>query len=484
MVFLNNRKSFLIAVSGAWCLLSIATAHAAPLNFATAESVTLSSPTTTLTIATGSVADALQINATSVLVTLSQTTGGSFVILSPSYDLAVATSSGGGSTTLSCSGGVETATLSQSTGSAVYTVTPSGTTCANTAPPVITNITATNIATNSATITWTTNIAADSTVSYGTTISYGSTSTDPTLVTSHSINLANLDAGTLYHYAVSSADYGTSTTSGDNTFTTAGIASGGGGIVTVGGGGSPVADVGVSEAVDEQHPEAGSQIHVALTALALGPSASPEVTVEDALPPGLTFVSTVSTMGTFAPDTGQWTVGTLQPNTSATLVLTLLAGATTTPGQVITNTATVTENGAVDSNSSNNTATQLITVGGGGIANTTSTTAGTSTLALQAEIAVLEDELQSLMAQAGNVSSSYHFTRNLGLWDTGPDVHTLQGLLVSENAGPAARALAMHGTTQTFGYLTLNALKEFQAHVGISATGYFGPITRAYVPSL
>src|ERR1035441_5560737 len=80
-------------------------AHAAPLNFTTAESITLSSYPTTLTIATSSVADALTTNATSVLVTLSQTTNGNFTLLSPSYDLAVATSSGGGHGGISCSGG-------------------------------------------------------------------------------------------------------------------------------------------------------------------------------------------------------------------------------------------------------------------------------------------------------------------------------------------------------------------------------------------
>jgi hypothetical protein len=84
----------------------------------------------------------------------------------------------------------------------------------------ITSISAGSIATNSAVITWTTDVAADSTVSYGTTASYGSTSTDPTLVTAHSITLSNLTADTLYHFAVASAVTGTSTTSGDNTFTT------------------------------------------------------------------------------------------------------------------------------------------------------------------------------------------------------------------------------------------------------------------------
>src|ERR1039458_10169466 len=113
-------------------------ASAAPLNFSTAESITLSSPPTTLTIATGSVADALGVNATSVLVMLSNTTGGSFTLLSPSYDLSVATSSHGGTATVSCSGGIETAVLSQGSESTVYTITPTTQNCADASAPIIT----------------------------------------------------------------------------------------------------------------------------------------------------------------------------------------------------------------------------------------------------------------------------------------------------------------------------------------------------------
>jgi peptidoglycan hydrolase-like protein with peptidoglycan-binding domain len=108
-------------------------------------------------------------------------------------------------------------------------------------------------------------------------------------------------------------------------------------------------------------------------------------------------------------------------------------------------------------------------------------------LTLQAEIAALQAELRSLIAQlnqkngTGASTSSYHFTRNLSLWNTGPDVTALQTYLVNQNTGPAARALAAHGTTKVFGLLTYAALKEFQKSVGIPATGYFGPLTRAYL---
>jgi len=118
----------------------------------------------------------------------------------------------------------------------------------------------------------------------------------------------------------------------------------------------------------------------------------------------------------------------------------------------------------------------------------TSTTPSTAitTSSLQAELNILLAELQSLEAQAGNTTttvtfSPYAFTTDLQLWDTGPAVTDLQRYLISEVTGPAATKLKAHGVTQTFGMLTYNALAEFQAFVGIHATGYFGPITRGWV---
>jgi len=91
----------------------------------------------------------------------------------------------------------------------------------DTTPPVISNIAAGSITANSAIITWTTDELSNSVVDYGLTTSYGSTTSNSTNVTSHSISLAGLSASTLYHYRVSSTDPSNNTaTSGDNTFTT------------------------------------------------------------------------------------------------------------------------------------------------------------------------------------------------------------------------------------------------------------------------
>ena len=92
----------------------------------------------------------------------------------------------------------------------------------DTTPPVISSVSAGSISSSGATITWTTDEAGDSQVEYGLTTSYGlSTSLDASLVTSHSVSLAGLNANTLYHYRVKSKDAsGNLAVSGDFTFTT------------------------------------------------------------------------------------------------------------------------------------------------------------------------------------------------------------------------------------------------------------------------
>lgn len=78
---------------------------------------------------------------------------------------------------------------------------------------------------NDATITWTTNRAANSAVFWGLTVAYGGASSPVTSAvyeTSHSIQITGLASGTLYHYKVLSRDpTGAYVQSADGTFTTA-----------------------------------------------------------------------------------------------------------------------------------------------------------------------------------------------------------------------------------------------------------------------
>jgi hypothetical protein len=74
-----------------------------------------------------------------------------------------------------------------------------------------------------ATISWSTNVAADSQVEYGASTAYGSVTTlDPALVLSHTVAISGLAPRTTYHYRVLSRDYaGRLVVSADRTFQTA-----------------------------------------------------------------------------------------------------------------------------------------------------------------------------------------------------------------------------------------------------------------------
>jgi|GEM_PF-1352602 len=85
-----------------------------------------------------------------------------------------------------------------------------------TMPPAETELTATSV-----TITWSTDVAADSKVKYGTTTDYGNEVGSTALVTQHVVKLSSLTPGTTYHYKVVSSAPGRSPVeSGDRSFAT------------------------------------------------------------------------------------------------------------------------------------------------------------------------------------------------------------------------------------------------------------------------
>ncbi|MGH2499079.1 MAG: S8 family serine peptidase [Candidatus Limnocylindria bacterium] len=95
----------------------------------------------------------------------------------------------------------------------------------DTTPPTITAVAAGSITTSGATITWTTDEASDSEVLYGTTsgsLTSSSGVSQTAGVTSHSVALSGLTAGTQYFYRVKSKDAaGNAATSAESSFTTA-----------------------------------------------------------------------------------------------------------------------------------------------------------------------------------------------------------------------------------------------------------------------
>src|SRR3989441_468099 len=89
-------------------------------------------------------------------------------------------------------------------------------------PPIISSVSAFNISSSQATITWATNQASDSQVEYGLTTAYGSsTPLNSSLLTAHAVTLTGLLASNTYHYRVKSRDAaGNLATSADFTLTT------------------------------------------------------------------------------------------------------------------------------------------------------------------------------------------------------------------------------------------------------------------------
>jgi len=92
----------------------------------------------------------------------------------------------------------------------------------DTTPPSISGVATSSISTSGATVSWTTNEAADAQVQYGTTSAYGSASAlDTSLSTSHNIDLSSLTSNTTVHFRVLSRDAaGNLASSGDLTFMT------------------------------------------------------------------------------------------------------------------------------------------------------------------------------------------------------------------------------------------------------------------------
>jgi len=138
------------------------------------------------------------------------------------------TGSGSGTTSKSGSSGIKTATTppksvtNAASGSATTPVTKP----LDTAPPVISGVTVTNVTEKSATISWTTDEPATSEVDFGLDTQYILTATDSQLTTNHSVSLkpSDLVAHKTYHFLVKSADAaGNFTTSDDNTFSTGGL---------------------------------------------------------------------------------------------------------------------------------------------------------------------------------------------------------------------------------------------------------------------
>src|SRR5262249_3230723 len=81
------------------------------------------------------------------------------------------------------------------------------------------------------------------------------------------------------------------------------------------------ADISIAKTVDNANPAGGDTVHYTVTVTALGPATSSIVDAQDILPTGLSLVNASASVGTYNMSTGDWTIGTLGPNASATLTI-------------------------------------------------------------------------------------------------------------------------------------------------------------------
>ncbi len=128
---------------------------------------------------------------------------------------------------------------------------------------------------------------------------------------------------------------------------------------------SYMADLGLSKMVNNVTPQEGERITYTITLASSGPNKATNVVVSDTLPLNVTFAASTTNKGVYNPATGLWTVGNLAQGeqVTATLAVTINPG---TLGQTITNTATLSDSTPADTTPDNNSASAVVTIGGGG----------------------------------------------------------------------------------------------------------------------
>lgn len=118
------------------------------------------------------------------------------------------------------------------------------------------------------------------------------------------------------------------------------------------------ADIAIAKTSDNLKPKVGDEFNFTVTATNNGPLGATGLKVTDQLPTGLGFVSATPSQGSYDSGTGVWNIGSLVKDAAATLILKASADS---PGEV-TNTASVSALNEFDPDSSNDSASEDVTV--------------------------------------------------------------------------------------------------------------------------
>lgn len=201
-------------------------------------------------------------------------------------------------------------------------------------------------------------------------------------------------------------------------------------------------DLAVTKTVNNSTPLVGSNIVFTVTASNLGASNNSNVTVNDLLPSGYTYVSHTASTGTYVPGTGVWTIGNLNDQDNATLTIT----ATVKSSGIYTNTATInTSSGISDPNLSNNVAsvTPLVQVDsdGDGI---------TNNLDLDDDNDGILDADENSCITSSKVEGTPIFINDFGTGATTTDPYVLNHRYTTGDASDGFYNVRTSGTTGVF----------------------------------
>lgn len=182
-------------------------------------------------------------------------------------------------------------------------------------------------------------------------------------------------------------------------------------------------DISLTAQVSNERPNVGEIVTYTLVVSNLGPDAVTNLVIDDELPAGVTLTGQSSTLGSYNPATGTWTIAALPPNGQATLTLTALVASP----QPETYSASVTSADQFDPNVNNNTTLAQLTP-------------------QQADLRVT----QSISNLTPNVGDLIDLT--IVLTNTGPDAAT--GVVVSDLLPPGVRFAGSSATLGSFDNLS------------------------------
>jgi len=179
--------------------------------------------------------------------------------------------------------------------------------------------------------------------------------------------IATVDAGTAGTTLVNTATLSASTETDTNPTNDSDTAD-----VTV-----QAVDIVVAKTVDSATAQVGDTVTFTVSAMNIGPDTATSVVISDPLPAGLSYTSGSPSQGGYVAATGTWTVGTIPAGATATLTMTATVDAGT-PGSILVNTATVASVAETDTDPGNDSASASVAIPAVDIALTKAVTAATA----------------------------------------------------------------------------------------------------------